>query len=450
MTVEVGPERVRLLLFDPHVRGALSEILRTTAKGRAPVGVRVQQVLRARKNLSSKRRRVVADAAYGLARLERKVDFLLEVGAARTGIAFAELDAAQQLEARYALGVMALEELPGSEVAGSGVCEAAARLSLAVGDAAARVSALGDPLRRLGVSASMPDWLVSELALAYGLEEADALLHAMNSRAPFALRANTLKIEPLELCEALAAEEVEAVLGSLAPTAVRLKRHVNVRALRAFRAGLFEPQDEGSQLICELVDPPRVGSVIDLCAGAGGKTLAIAAQMEGSGRILACDADWRRLGRMHPRLRRAGVSNVSFHKPGRPFPKSWAGRADRVLVDAPCSGTGALRRNPGSRWRLKPKGVDRLVRTQAGLLSEAAGLVRPGGRVIYATCSVLPRENDGVVAAFLDARPDFVLLPAAEILGLERAEGLGGGDVLRVLPHLHEGDGFYAAVLEAR
>jgi 16S rRNA (cytosine967-C5)-methyltransferase len=345
------------------------------------------------------------------------------------------------------MAVMALEELPGGEIAASGAGEAAARLAVAVGDVAARVGAIHDPLRRLGVSASMPDWLVSELVEAYGLDEADALLHAMNGRAPFALRANTLKTTPEELIGLLAGEEVEARPGSMALSAVRLERHVNVRALRAYRAGLFEPQDEGSQLICELVDPPRGGSLIDLCAGAGGKTLSLAAMMEGGGRILACDADWRRLGRMRPRLRRAGVSSVTFHKPGRPIPVSWAGRADRVLVDAPCSGTGALRRNPGSRWRLKPRGIDRLVRTQKGLLDEAADLVRPGGRVIYATCSVLPRENDAVVSAFLEANPAFSLLPASELLGAERADGLGGGEVLRLLPHRHGSDGFYAAVL---
>jgi 16S rRNA (cytosine967-C5)-methyltransferase len=212
---------------------------------------------------------------------------------------------------------------------------------------------------------------------------------------------------------------------------------------------LFEVMDEGSQLVAEAVAPPPGGRVVDACAGAGGKTLGLAALRGGQGRILALDPNGKKLEELRRRARRAGLSNVAARELRGPSLPDEArlGAWDRVLVDAPCSGLGTLRRNPEARWRLQPAAVDGFPSQQLSLLVTYAPLVAVGGRLIYATCTVLRSENDQVIERFLAERPDFALVPLKEIWGKERAEPLGGGTLLRLTPQAHDTDGFFAAVL---
>jgi 16S rRNA (cytosine967-C5)-methyltransferase len=263
------------------------------------------------------------------------------------------------------------------------------------------------------------------------------------------VRVNTVKTARGELVFLLAEEGVIARPTRLSPVGLCFETRVNAFGLHAFRHGLFEVMDEGSQLVAEAVAPPPRGRIADACAGAGGKTLALAAMLDNQGRILAMDSNGKKLEELRRRARRAGLTNLSAREvhgrilPGEAKLAAW----DRVLVDAPCSGLGTLRRNPEARWRLSPKAVDAYPADQLGLLVTYAPLVAVGGRLIYATCSVLREENEAVVERFLRERPDFCVMPLKEIWGKDRAAQVGDGNFLRLLPHVHDTDGFFTAVL---
>ena len=268
-----------------------------------------------------------------------------------------------------------------------------------------------------------------------------------------AVRANTGRIARDALVNRLADEQVTARPTPLAPEGLIFETRVNAFALSAFRDGLFEVMDEGSQLVAELVAPPPGGRVADACAGAGGKTLAIGAGLAGKGRVLALDTDGKMLEELRRRARRAGLTNVEARQVaegGQGLAKANVARPgtfDRVLVDAPCSGLGTLRRNPEARWRLTRAAVESFPARQLSLLVDYAPLCAVGGRLIYATCTVTRAENDRVIERFLAERDDFVAVPVKEIWGRARAEQVGDGQVLRLLPNRHDTDGFFAAVL---
>ena len=301
------------------------------------------------------------------------------------------------------------------------------------------------------VRCDLPDWLYARLEQQFGADEVLALSRAMNQSAPLDLRVNTLKGDRDTLLAKLAADDIAASPGALSPLAVRLRDKPALAKHPLFLEGAFEVQDEGSQLLGFLLEPKRGEMVVDFCAGAGGKTLLLGALMRNTGRLYAFDVSDKRLANLKPRLARSGLSNVHpariEHERDQKI-KRLAGKADRVLVDAPCSGLGTLRRNPDLKWRQDEKSVAELTVKQAAILYAAATLVRPGGRLVYATCSLLSAENDEIVAAFLEKHPDFSLLPASAVLG---KQGIAcEGDVLRLLPHKHNTDGFFAAAMERK
>jgi 16S rRNA (cytosine967-C5)-methyltransferase len=301
------------------------------------------------------------------------------------------------------------------------------------------------------VRCDLPDWLFERLSTQFGSDETLALAHALNQPAPLDLRVNTLKANPAEVLARLAADGIAAVPGALSPCAVRLREKPALALNPLFLEGAVEVQDEGSQLLGFLLEPRRGEMVVDFCAGAGGKTLMLGALMKNTGRLYALDVSDKRLARMKPRLARSGLSNVHpvriEHERDQKV-KRLAGKVDRVLVDAPCSGLGTLRRNPDLKWRQSETSILELAAKQGAILAAAARLLKPGGRLVYATCSLLTAENDAVVSAFLAAHPDFALLPADAILA---RQGIAlSGDMLRLLPHQHDTDGFFAAVLERR
>ena len=301
------------------------------------------------------------------------------------------------------------------------------------------------------VRCDLPDWLYARLEKQFGADEVLALARAMNQSAPLDLRVNTLKGDRDTLLAKLAADDIAATPGSLSPLAVRLRDKPALAKHPLFLEGAFEVQDEGSQLLGFLLEPKRGEMVVDFCAGAGGKTLLLGALMRNTGRLYAFDVSDKRLANLKPRLARSGLSNVHpariEHERDQKI-KRLAGKADRVLVDAPCSGLGTLRRNPDLKWRQDETSVAELTVKQAAILAAAATLVRPGGRLVYATCSLLSAENDDIVAAFLEKHPDFSLLPASAVLG---KQGIAcEGDVLRLLPHKHNTDGFFAAAMERK
>ncbi len=301
------------------------------------------------------------------------------------------------------------------------------------------------------VRCDLPDWLYQALEAQFGADEVLQLASALNQPAPLDLRVNTLKTNRAAVLAQFAAEGIAALPGSLSPLAIRLRDKPALARHPLFLAGAFEVQDEGSQLLGYLMEPKRGEMVVDFCAGAGGKTLLLGALMKNTGRLYAYDVSEKRLARLKPRLARSGLSNVHpvriEHERDTRI-KRLAGKVDRVLVDAPCSGLGTLRRNPDLKWRQGDDSIAELAVKQAGILDAAAKLLRPGGRLVYATCSLLTAENEAIVDAFLARHPDFTLTPACAILASHGIEL--EGELLRLLPHRHHTDGFFAAVLDRK
>jgi 16S rRNA (cytosine967-C5)-methyltransferase len=297
----------------------------------------------------------------------------------------------------------------------------------------------------------LPDWLEPHLAAVYGSRLEDEMA-ALNTPAPFDLRVNALKADRETARRALAAEHIHAEPTPWSPLGLRLKHRAPLAATSAFKDGLVEVQDEGSQLAALLADARPGMRVVDFCAGAGGKTLALAAQMQNRGKLVACDVAAWRLERAGTRLRRAGISNVE-RRPLSSERDLWvkhhAKGFDRVFVDAPCLGVGSWRRNPDGKWRTTPRDLAELVPRQRDILASAARLVKPGGRLVYATCSLLHEENEAQAEAFLAAHPDFLLYPAGRAWAETIAgDSPAGDEYLRLTPSRHGTDGFFVGVFE--
>lgn len=305
-----------------------------------------------------------------------------------------------------------------------------------------------DPLPP-AVSFDLPDWLWQRIESAYG-EDAPALARALATPAPLDLRANPLKITRDALMAELARADMLPAATPFSPLGVRVPGRPALNRHPLFAGGAFEVQDEASQLVGWIVAPRRTDMVTDFCAGSGGKTLLLGALMRSHGRLYAFDVSERRLANLKPRVARSGLSNVhaqviSGERDARL--KRLAGKMDRVLVDAPCTGFGTLRRNPDLKWRQTPEALEELTAKQASILGAAAALVKPGGRLVYATCSILPEENDAIVDAFLAAHPAFTPVDAQGEL-VRAGIPLDTGPRLRLVPHRHGCDGFFAAALQ--
>lgn len=437
--------------LSPRARALTLEI---AAEARAEWGFAsdiMARAFRERRDLASSDRRMVAETVYGLLRWERLLEAIVSemLSSARGRKEIVSAMARQELkllvyEARNGIPVEALRadarRLSGRDL----------DLELATFEYAGLSGREG--IDREAMRISFPTWLFQRFVDSHGEKDAVALATAMNTRAPMCVRTNTVKGTRDELRSHLAEERVVAQPTRLSPVGLTLETRVNAFGLTAFREGLFEVMDEGSQLVAEAVAPPPRSRVVDACAGAGGKTLALAAMLANQGRILALDTNGKKLEELRRRARRAGISNLSAREVNGPVLPAEAklGAWDRVLVDAPCSGLGTLRRNPEARWRLTPNQVDAYPSDQLALLIAYAPLVAVGGRLIYATCSVLREENDAVVERFLVERPDFVVMPLKEIWGKARAAELGDETFLRLLPHVHDTDGFFAAVLRRK
>ncbi len=307
---------------------------------------------------------------------------------------------------------------------------------------------------------NLPEWLVQPLKDQVGADFWP-LVDSMNLGAGLDLRVNDFKAKRADVQKALALSGIKAVPTPYSPWGLRIAGKPALNKHEAFVRGDFEVQDEGSQLLAMLVDAKRGEMVVDFCAGAGGKTLAIGATMRSTGRLYAFDTSAGRLDSFKPRMARSGLSNVhpaaiAHERDDRV--KRLTGKIDRVLVDAPCTGLGTLRRNPDLKWRQNEKSVAEMAVIQTSILQSAARMVKSGGRLVYATCSVLPQENEAIAQAFSAAHPDFEALPCAEILtGLKVTDAqklcAGGEDgalYLRLWPHKHATDGFFAAVWQKK
>ncbi|HQX13230.1 MAG TPA: RsmB/NOP family class I SAM-dependent RNA methyltransferase [Nitrosomonas sp.] len=302
----------------------------------------------------------------------------------------------------------------------------------------------------LAVQAEFPDWLVEKLQNTLSDEQILELGLALQKPAPLDLRVNTFLSKREEVMDALQQEGIEAQVTPYSPCGIRLvgKPMINRHAL--FLSGKIEVQDEGSQLLGYLLAPKRGEMVVDFCAGAGGKALLLGALMNSKGRLYAFDVSEKRLSNLTPRFKRSGLSNLHVQRindENDSKVKRLSGKIDRVLVDAPCSGIGTLRRNPDLKWRQSPQSIEELKIKQRDILASAARLLKPGGRLVYATCSFLREENQDIINSFLEKNPQFTVLNATELLSQQKI-ALDTGEFLQINPQQHQTDGFFAAALQ--
>jgi 16S rRNA (cytosine967-C5)-methyltransferase len=411
-----------------HTEALLSELLRSTF----PADLVVSRYFRQHREMGHADRGFVAETVYSVLRRKRSLSARCFDDITSRRLLLATLACVQGLNRRE-LDVVLLEA--------EGKWLATAK--------AVKLEDL-PPAVRL----DLPDWLYETLAAQFAGPELEALAAGLNQSAPLDLRINLVKAERKDVLARLNADGLSAEACRYSPIGIRLQGKPSISRHPLFLNGSFEVQDEGSQLLGFLLQPKRGEMVADFCAGAGGKTLLLGALMRSQGRLYAFDVAEKRLAKLKPRLARSGLSNVHpvrIESENDIKIKRLAGKLDRVLVDAPCSGLGTLRRNPDLKWRQSPESVAELTVKQAAILHAASVLVKKGGRLVYATCSLLEAENEAVVAAFLAAHPEFVALSAAEVLRKQDIEidcDVAGGKRLRLLPHRHGSDGFFAAVME--
>jgi len=407
---------------------AIVDALTVVLPARAPADAQLRQFFRDHKNLGHRDRGLVADTVYAALRRRRLLESVTPTASPRE---------------------IALATLVKLQGVGLGQVESA----LKPGEKAwlAGLKALDLDSLPFAVRADLPDWVLERLLPVLGEAELLALARGLQDPAPLDLRVNTLKAPREGVLDRLAFDEIDAAPTRYSPIGVRLRDKPALNQHPMFLDGAVEVQDEGSQLLGMLVEPRRGEMVVDFCAGAGGKTLQMGAAMSSSGRVYAFDVSDKRLDNLAPRLKRSGLSNVFPQRIANENDakvKRLRGKIDRVLVDAPCTGLGTLRRNPDLKFRQTVEGLAELNAKQRSILAAAASLVKPGGRLVYGTCSLLREENEDIVDAFVSEHPDFRIVPARAILARQGVTLPLEGPYLRLYPHVHGTDGFFAAVLE--
>jgi 16S rRNA (cytosine967-C5)-methyltransferase len=411
----------------PAILGNAEEVLREILRFTSPADVTLSRYFKDHPRLGGRERGAIAECVYAV--LRNKSFFTDFAGAGAT---------------MRRLTLLGMAEAIGADSLGGLTEDETALL--------ARIKEIDRALLPPKKLANLPDWLYDKFVAQYGEEETLALAAVLNTPAPLDLRVNSLKSDRDKVIAELATAPIAAEPTPYSALGLRIWKKPALQNLPLFKEGAIEVQDEGSQVLAQLLGARRGEMVVDFCAGAGGKTLAIGAIMRNTGRLYAFDVSEKRLTKLKPRLARSGLSNVHpvviAHERDAKV-KRLAGKIDRVLVDAPCSGMGTLRRNPDVKWRQQPEGIAELTAKQAAILDGAARLVKFGGRLVYATCSLLDDENDAIVQGFLASHPDFELVPMHKVLAEQRIP-LEMGDYLKMLPHKHGTDGFFAAVLERK
>jgi len=408
-----------------HTEEVLREILRFTS----PADGVLSRYFKDHGRVGSRERGAIAEGVYGLLRNKSVYAHFAESG---------------QGPALRRLALLGLADAVGVDALGG--------LSLEEAEWLNRVITIDSGILPIALRANFPAWLLDKFVTQYGEEEALRLAQGLNQPAPLDLRVNTLKSTRDTILAELAKLSIDAQPMTYAPLGIRLAKKIALQNLALFKEGAMEVQDEGSQLLAHIVGAKRGEMVVDFCAGAGGKTLALGAAMRNTGRLYAFDVAEKRLAKLKPRMARSGLSNVHpiliAHENDARI-KRLTGKIDRVLVDAPCSGLGTLRRNPDMKWRQTPTSLVELCAMQTAILSSAARLVKSGGRLVYATCSFLNEENEAIITQFMASHDEFALVPMQDVLS-EQKLTLEMGEYLKLLPHLHQTDGFFAAVLERK
>jgi 16S rRNA (cytosine967-C5)-methyltransferase len=402
----------------------------------SPADAKLSEFFRNNRELGTKDRAFVAESVYGVL---RRLRYLSMVAANEEG----DPDDARKLILAWLV-----------KVEGKSIRELESILNEQQTEWAQAIKAKSTENLPLAVQADVRDWLWAKLVAQYGEAEALTICRSMFEQASLDLRVNTIKGNREEVLKKMLAENTSnedmIAITPHSPIGIRMPNRMGISRHVLFTEGKIEVQDEGSQLLAYLVAPKRGQMVADFCAGAGGKSLALGALMKNTGRLYAFDISEKRLHNLGQRLKRSGLYNLHaqvISGENDQKLKRLNGKFDRVLVDAPCSGLGTLRRNPDLKWRFEASDIAELNVKQTNILARAAKLTKAGGRLIYATCSLLQDENEAIAEAFLAAHPDFVLVPANAILAQQQIH-LDTGHYLKLLPHLHGTDGFFAAVFE--
>jgi 16S rRNA (cytosine967-C5)-methyltransferase len=413
----------------PAILGNTEEVLREILRFSAPADTTLSRYFKDHPRLGSRERGAVAEGIYAILRNKSFFTDFAEAGQSPT---------------MRRLTILGLAEAVGADALGGLTEEETAFLE--------RIKEIDRTLMPSQMRSNLPKWLYEKFVGQYGEAETLLLADALNQPAPLDLRVNSIKATRDEVQAGLAEAPIAALPMPYAPLGLRVIKKPSLQNLPLFKSGAIEVQDEGSQVLSQIVGAKRGEMVVDFCAGAGGKTLALGALMRNTGRLYAFDISEKRLAKLKPRLARSGLSNVHpvqiAHERDAKI-KRLAGKIDRVLVDAPCSGLGTLRRNPDVKWRQKVEAVAEMQVKQASILDGAARLLKGGGRLVYATCSLLDEENDFIVQQFLAAHPEFDLVPMSQVLAEQKID-LEMGDYLKLLPHKHQTDGFFAAVMQRK
>jgi 16S rRNA (cytosine967-C5)-methyltransferase len=418
------------LNFSRSQLDAIVNALAVVLPARAPADTQLRQFFRDNKSLGHRDRGLIADTVYLVLRRRRLLEKITPSASPRE---------------------MALAAIV--KLQGFGVGQIDSVLRPGEKEWLASLKALDLDAEPFEIRADLPDWVIERLRRTLDDESILALARGLQQNAPLDLRVNSLKAPREAVLDRFVYDEIEAAPTRLSPIGVRLKEKPSLNTHPMFLDGAVEVQDEGSQVLGLLVEPRRGEMVVDFCAGAGGKTLQMGAAMNSTGRLYAFDVSDKRLANLAPRLKRSGLSNVFPQRitgENDPKVKRLRGKIDRVLVDAPCTGLGTLRRNPDLKSRQSVAGLAELNVKQASILAAAASLVKPGGRLVYGTCSLLVEENEDIVISFLAAHPDFARIPAGEILARQGVRVALADDYLRLAPHVHDTDGFFAAVMERK
>lgn len=413
----------------PAVVGAAEEVLREVLRFTGPADVIISRYFREHPKLGSRERNAVAEGVYAVL---------------RNKLAYASFAESGHGPAMRRLTLLGLADAVGVDNLGS--------LSAEESEWLQRIAQIDRNSLPVTLRANLPQWLFDKLVQRDGEAATLELAEALNRPAPLDLRVNALKWKREDVIAELAKAPILCEPTPYAPLGIRVMKKPALQNLPLFKEGAIEVQDEGSQLLAQILGAKRGEMVVDFCAGAGGKTLALGAAMRNTGRLYAFDVSEKRLSKLKPRLARSGLSNVHpvviAHENDAKV-KRLVSKIDRVLVDAPCSGLGTLRRNPDMKWRQTPESIIELNAKQVSILASAARLLKPGGRLVYATCSLLDEENEAVAQQFLATHEGFELVPMKDILQ-EQKVALEMQDYLKLSPHIHHTDGFFAAVFERK
>ncbi len=432
------------------------EVYEEIVTSNRPADAVLSQYLRERKYLGSHDRKFISESVYGALREHLTIasvaeKFLIE----------------QSLPPKFRITFILVFFLLGHQCVETAALNAALKARYAFRDATLEAIAnfweqhknapQGSEKDRLSWQYAFPAWMTERLMQTMTPDAVEALYAALNKPAPVVLRVNTMKTTREALQEMLHREGIETYKGELSPDALYCHGRRNVMQTEAFRQGWFEIQDEGSQLISWLVSPMPHQKILDACAGGGGKTLHLATLMQGKGRVFAFEKYEKRWGNIHKRIRRSGLQNIEIVQAEKfkKFEEKYRGKLDAVLIDAPCTGSGTVRRNPDLKLRLTEAAVEKMVHAQSEILAQYAPFVKSGGTVVYATCSIFKEENEHIIETFLDKHQEFKLVkPEVQLQAAARAQELSmliqrvaQQPYLKLLPHQDGTDGFFAAVL---